>query len=57
MLHAEAAPLARRDVLVRVPAGRPALLALASRDASALPATQAWSFLGRVLGALLFSHE
>jgi uncharacterized protein YigA (DUF484 family) len=54
MLHAEAALLAERDVLVRLPGRQPALLALVSREPSALPATQSWSFLGRVLAALLY---
>jgi uncharacterized protein YigA (DUF484 family) len=53
LLHAEAALLAERDVLVRLPCNHPALLALVSRDAAALPGTLAWSFLGRVLAALL----
>ncbi len=52
MLHAEAALLAERDVLVHVPGPHPALLALVSRDRACLPATQSWAFLGRVLGAL-----
>jgi uncharacterized protein YigA (DUF484 family) len=55
VLHAEAALLAERDVLVRLPANAPALLALVSRDAAALPSvqgTQAFAFLGRVLAAL-----
>jgi uncharacterized protein YigA (DUF484 family) len=56
LLHAEAALLAERDVLVRLPGPAPALLALVSRDPAALPglqATQAFAFLGRVLGTLL----
>jgi hypothetical protein len=56
LLHAEAALLAERDVLVRLPGERPAMLALVSRDPAALPglqATQAFAFLGRVLGTLL----
>jgi len=56
LLHAEAALLAERDVLVRLPGEAPALLALVSRDPAALPglqATQAFAFLGRVLGTLL----
>ena len=55
LLHAEAAPLARRDALVRVPGG-PALLALACRDRGALPGEAegaALAFLGRALGAAL----
>jgi uncharacterized protein YigA (DUF484 family) len=51
-VHAEAAPLATRDLLVRVPGGRPALLALASRDPASLPQVQGWAFLGAVLGVL-----
>jgi uncharacterized protein YigA (DUF484 family) len=56
LLHAEAALLAERDVLVRLPGPNPAMLALVSRDPAALPglqATQAFAFLGRVLGTLL----
>jgi uncharacterized protein YigA (DUF484 family) len=56
LLHAEAALLAERDVLVLLPGGSPALLALVSRDAAAIPAqqgTQALAFLGRVLATLL----
>ncbi len=56
LLHAEAAQLAERDVLVLVPARTPTLLALVSRDPGALPGlagTQAFAFLGRVIGALL----
>ncbi len=52
LLHAEAALLAERDVLVRLPVAAPALLALVSRDPACLPNTQGWAFLGRVLGAL-----
>jgi uncharacterized protein YigA (DUF484 family) len=58
LLHAEAALLAERDVLVRLPGPVPALLALVSRDPASLPAlqaTQAFAFLGRVLGTLLAS--
>jgi uncharacterized protein YigA (DUF484 family) len=55
LLHAEAALLAERDVLVRLPGPVPALLALVSRDPAALQATQAFAFLGRVLGTLLAS--
>ena len=51
LLHAEAALLAERDVLIALPGA--CLLALASRDASALPATLAWGFLGRALAARL----
>jgi len=56
VLHAEAALLAERDVLVRLPGGVPALLALVSRDPAALPALQAtaaFTFLGRVVGTLV----
>jgi uncharacterized protein YigA (DUF484 family) len=55
LLHAEAALLAERDVLVRLPGKSPCLLALVSRDAAALPsaqATEAFGFLGRVLATL-----
>ncbi len=51
LLHAEAALLAERDLLIALPGA--CLLALASRDASALPMTQAWVFLGRALGVRL----
>jgi uncharacterized protein YigA (DUF484 family) len=56
LLHAEAALLAERDILVLLPGDSPALLALVSRDATAIPAqqgTQALAFLGRVLATLL----
>ncbi len=53
LLHAEAALLAERDVLVRLPTAEPMLLALVSRDPAALPGTQYFPFLGRVLGALI----
>lgn len=56
LLHAEAALLAERDILVLLPGETPALLALVSRDAAALPAMQgmqALAFLGRVLAALV----
>ena len=59
LLHAEAASLARRDALVRVPAqggGTAALLALAARSRAALQPGQgvaALTFLGRALGAAL----
>jgi uncharacterized protein YigA (DUF484 family) len=55
LLHAEAAPLAQRDALVRIQ-GATALIALASRDPSALPTGQgiaALAFLGRAVGAAL----
>ncbi len=55
LIHAEAALLAERDVLIRLPGAQPALLALVSRDAASLPgpsATQPFAFLGRVLAAL-----
>jgi hypothetical protein len=51
LLHAEAALLAERDLLVQLPGA--ALLALVSRDGAALPNTQAWRFLGRALEARL----
>ncbi len=51
LLHAEAALLAERDLLIALPDA--CLLALASRDAAALPVTRAWMFLGRALGARL----
>ncbi len=51
LLHAEAALLAERDLLIGLPGG--AMLALVSREPAALPATQAWVFLGRALGARL----
>jgi len=56
LLHAEAALLAERDVLVRLPSPQPMLLALVSRDPAALPGTQGtqyFAFLGRVLAARL----
>ncbi len=56
LLHAEAALLAERDILVLLPGEQPALLALVSRDAAALPAPQgmaALAFLGKVLAALV----
>lgn len=56
LLHAEAAELAERDVLVALPGPAPALLALVSRDAAALPwpaASPALAFLGRALATLL----
>ena len=57
MLHAEAARLAARDALVRVPwGGPPALLALVSRDQAPLDPAQgagALAFLGRAAGAAL----
>jgi uncharacterized protein YigA (DUF484 family) len=57
LLHGEAARLARRDALVRVPwSGGPALLALVSRDPAALesgPGGRALAFLGRAVGAAL----
>ncbi len=55
MLHAEAELLAERDVLVRLPTTRPAILAMVSRDAANLPAmqgTHAFRFLASVLAAL-----
>ncbi len=57
LLHAEAARLAHRDALVRVPwGGPPALLALVSRDEAPLDPMQgsgALVFLGRAVGAAL----
>ena len=56
LLHAEAALLAERDVLVRLPSPAPVLLAMVSRDPAALPgsqATQHFTFLGRVLATLI----
>jgi uncharacterized protein YigA (DUF484 family) len=57
LLHGEAARLARRDALVRVPwSGSPALLALVSRDPAALGSAQgngALAFLGRAAAAAL----
>jgi uncharacterized protein YigA (DUF484 family) len=56
VLHAEAALLAERDLLVRLPGDTPALLALVSRDAACLPALHAtapFGFLARVLGMVL----
>jgi hypothetical protein len=56
MIHAEAARLARRDALIRVPWHGPAtLLALASRDHEwpDWPQASALTFLGRALGAAL----
>ena len=57
LLHAEAAPLARHDALVRVPGeGPPALLALLARDQHMLDPAQGTGplgFLGRAVGAAL----
>lgn len=56
LLHAEAALLAERDVLVRIPSDIPAVLALVSRDPASLPSlagSASFAFLGRVLGSLL----
>jgi uncharacterized protein YigA (DUF484 family) len=58
LLHAEAALLAERDVLVRLPTSEPLLLALVSRDPASLPGaqgTQYFNFLGRVLARLIGS--
>jgi hypothetical protein len=55
LLHAEAAPLARHDALIRVP-GENALLALAARHAVTLHSGQgssALAFLGRAVSAAL----
>ncbi len=54
LLHAEAALLAERDMLIAVAGTTPAMLALVSRDAGCLPQSGAWGFLGRVLEAVLF---
>jgi len=57
LLHAEAAPLARRDALVRVPGEGPAaMLALVTRDSQTLDPAQgagALAFLGRAVAAAL----
>lgn len=56
LLHAEAELLAERDVLIRLPTSRPALLALVSRDPATLPAmqgTHAFRFLAAILAALI----
>jgi uncharacterized protein YigA (DUF484 family) len=56
LLHAEAALLAERDILILLPGEQPALLALVSRDAALLPASQglqALAFLGKVLAQQL----
>jgi hypothetical protein len=57
LLHAEAALLARHDVLVRIPGEGPAaLLALVARDRAVLDPSQgagALSFLGRAVAAAL----
>lgn len=58
LLHLSAAPLVVRDALAKVPTwnSHPTLLALGTRDPSALPARQATAtlaFLGRVVGAAL----
>lgn len=57
LLHAEAAELARHDVLVRIPGeGPPTLLALVARDRAVLDPSQgagALTFLGRALAAAL----
>ncbi len=53
-LHAEAAPLARHDALVRVPARPECLLLLASRDAGRLGGDrEALAFLGRAVAAAM----
>lgn len=58
VLHAEAAPLARHDALVRIPVtGAPMLLALAARERDALDpgcGAGALAFLGRAIAAV---HE
>ena len=56
VLHGEAAPLARKEALVRVPlSAGPALVALASRDPAGLDgaSTQALAFLGQATAAAL----
>jgi len=57
LVHGEAAGLARRDALVRLPGhGPPALLALAARDADTLDPSQgtgALTFLARAVAARL----
>jgi uncharacterized protein YigA (DUF484 family) len=57
LLHAEAAALARHDVLIRIPGDGPAaLLALVARDRAPLDPAQgagALTFLGRAVGAVL----
>ncbi len=56
VVHAEAARLAHRDALVRVPwSGSPALVALVTRDTQCLDPAQAGAlaFLGRAVGAAL----
>lgn len=57
LLHAEAAPLARHDALVRVPrAGPKLMLALVARDGDGLDPAQstgALGFLGRAVAAAL----
>jgi uncharacterized protein YigA (DUF484 family) len=57
LLHGEAAALARREALVRIPGnGPPALLALAARDETVLDPAQgtgALIFLGRAVAARL----
>ena len=58
LIHQEAAPLVKRDALVRVPVWteEPTLLALGARDPNALPARQSTAtlaFLGRAVAAAL----
>jgi len=58
LIHQEAAPLVKRDALVRVPVwtDEPTLLALGARDPNALPARQSTAnlaFLGRAVAAAL----
>jgi len=56
VLYPQAAHLAQHDVLVRIPAARPAMLALISRDASLLSGigdSEIFAFLGRVIAARL----
>lgn len=60
LLHAEAALLAERDVLIALPGPVPGLLALVSREPASLPGLHAgasYAFLGRVLAARLWAPE
>ncbi len=54
-LHGEAAPLACREALIRVPLAGPAMVALAARDPDGLDGagTQALAFLGQVIATVL----
>lgn len=54
LLHGEAAPLIRREAVIRLPGSAPALLALGAREAASLPGECATlALLGRALGAAL----